>query len=364
MHIRAYVAYCFAATVLLVSASSVAQVETEALDSEELKKQAMAKTSTTVADGWKVKVNFGGTANFNFSNENAASAGAGEQGSTFQIGIVVGIKGDYKQGQHRWKNEITLQQTQTKQPERSFRKSLDSLEFLSTYLYSFKNPSWLGPFVRFRLNTQILRSSYFNDDEATAWLRESVGSPPEQRAFDTVGSEQRVVQTEPFEPLLLRESAGLFANPFTGETFTFDAKLGVGAQQIIARDGVSFLELRVDDGDLKAVFREIEGSNDVGAEGEVALTGVIVKERLTWRLTANLFLPLVSSGEVIVGDWRDTETTVGFDYAIIDVAGGLSLKLAKWASLDYVLMLRRVPLVVRGMQVQHGILLTAGFDLL
>ena len=346
-----------------------ARAQTDALDSKELKKTALAGTSTTVPDGWKVALNFGGTVNFNFSNETAAAAGAGEEGSTFQIGIVVGLTGNYKSGPHRWQNKVTVQQTQTKQPERNFRKSLDNVELLSTYLYSFKNPAWLGPFSRFRLNTQLLRSSYFNDDGAVGARRESVGADgrpvEEEIPFESVGSEERIVQTEPFEPLILRESLGLFANPYTAPGFTLDAKLGVGAQQVIVRDGVTFVELRDLEGELTAIFREIEPSINVGGEGEVEMKGAIVKDRLTWRLTANVFVPFVASADVI-GDEsaEDTESPVGFEYANIDIAGGVSLKLAKWASLDYILTLRRVPLVVRGLQVQHGILLSAGFDLL
>jgi hypothetical protein len=37
---------------------------------------------------------------------------------------------------------------------------------------------------------------------------------------------------------------------------------------------------------------------------------------------------------------------------------------AKWASLDYLLMVRRVPRIADYWQVQNGIILTAGFDLL
>lgn len=355
--------------VITFGAASPSLAQTDALGSQELKQRALARTSTTVSDGWKVALNFGGTVNFSYSNQTAAAAGAGEEGATFQVGIVVGLEGNYKSGRHRWRNKLMVQQTQTKQPERSFRKSLDNIELLSTYLYGLENLTWLGPFARFRLNTQLLRSSFFNDGGAVAWVRESVGADgtiaSDRLNFEMVGSEQRVVQTEPFEPLLLRESVGFFASPFAGAGFVVDAKMGVGAQQVIARGGVTFVELRDVNGQV-AVFREIENSNNVGGEGEIAVRGVIVPDRVTWRLTANVFVPFVASGDVIddSGPTPVTDSPVGLEYANVDVVGGLSLKLAQWASLDYILTLRRVPLVVRGLQVQHGILLSAGFDLL
>jgi hypothetical protein len=41
-----------------------------------------------------------------------------------------------------------------------------------------------------------------------------------------------------------------------------------------------------------------------------------------------------------------------------------AVKLVKWASLDYVVNVKRLPMILDQWQVQHSVLLTAGFDLL
>ena len=41
-----------------------------------------------------------------------------------------------------------------------------------------------------------------------------------------------------------------------------------------------------------------------------------------------------------------------------------AVKLVKWACLDYVVNVKRLPMILDQWQVQHSVLLTAGFDLL
>jgi hypothetical protein len=40
------------------------------------------------------------------------------------------------------------------------------------------------------------------------------------------------------------------------------------------------------------------------------------------------------------------------------------VRLTKWASLDYVVSAKKIPLVLDAWQVQNGLLLTVGFDLI
>ena len=54
----------------------------------------------------------------------------------------------------------------------------------------------------------------------------------------------------------------------------------------------------------------------------------------------------------------------GIDLLNTELTAKISVKLAKWLSLDYVLSAKRVPLNLDDWQVQNSVLATAGFDIL
>lgn len=93
--------------------------------------------------------------------------------------------------------------------------------------------------------------------------------------------------------------------------------------------------------------------NQLGGELEVDVRGVI-NTIVTWSVVANAFQPFYSS------DKRDKS---GFDLLAVTVDAKVSVKLASWLSLDYVLAVRRLPLILDEWQVQNNVLLTAGFDI-
>jgi hypothetical protein len=58
----------------------------------------------------------------------------------------------------------------------------------------------------------------------------------------------------------------------------------------------------------------------------------------------------------------DTELE-GMGLLHTDLGANASLKIQEWLSLDYVLKIRRLPLLVDDWQVQNALLLTAGYSL-
>ena len=76
---------------------------------------------------------------------------------------------------------------------------------------------------------------------------------------------------------------------------------------------------------------------------------------VSWALLVNVLQPFYSS--------IDTGPKSGADLLQLDVQGKLSVKLNAWASLDYVLIVKRVPLVPDEVQVSNGLLFAAAFEL-
>ncbi len=327
-----------AALFVLGSASGPGMAQVEELGSEDLQKAATSKEAKP--DGWKFKLSLGATGSFNHSS-NVVGA---DDGTTLQVGAVIDAGAHWVAGQHDWETVLGIQHTQTKTPQiDKFVKSLDNLSLISTYLYRLKTPPWLGPFGRFKLTTQIFNGYAVRADDV------QVVRPP--NAAVTVPAQQRVKLTTAFEPLTLRETVGFFANPVDEKKLRLNAKLGAGAQQIIAQDGF----VLADETAGVLTLGALDSTNEIGLELEVDLAGTVVEEVLTWKVTGNFFYPFASSSDADID---------GIDQLNIDIAAAASLRLAKWLSLDYILNVKRIPLVTSDYQVQNGVLLTAGFDVI
>lgn len=347
-------AFVSLAGALALGAAGSASAQTEVLDDADVQKKALSKTSSTTPDGWKIKAKVGLSANLGDNNANAAAAGGGQEGTTFQFGLQLSAEANLKHGQHGWENKLGIQHAQTKTPSiDSFIKTQDNLEIISTYVYRLNNPEWLGPFGRFKFQTQILPGFAVREQPYDVIRTDRDGNA----ATTQVAAQQKIDLTGAFEAMVLRESAGMFARPFTEDYFKIDAKLGVGAQHIIVRDGYTILGEDADA--LELQLQQLRTVNEAGAELELNLEGEAVKDLLSWKFGVNLFLPIITTAEDADGNAAN-----GFGYLNTDIQAGLSLKLSKWASLDYSLIVRKVPLVVDGFQVIHGLVLSAGFDIL
>ena len=332
-------------TALPASASGQEAVAKE-LASDEVEKKAAEKAEPEGRkDGWSKKLSLGTTGSFTHSS-NVVGA---DDGSTFQVGLVLDGALNLVSGQHDWDNELKIQHSQTRTPVvPKFVKSADSLDFKSTWLYHLESLEWLGPYARFKLNTQLF-PGYTVSTTAKAVVRtdrDGAIQPAEVAEPLT-----KVELTDPFEPLVLMESAGAFANPVTSKPFNLKAKVGVAVQEIVVGDGY----VVSDDEDTPALeLAQLDGSNQAGAELEVGVDGE-VSANVTWRAIATFFLPLVSSSD---------DGLTGLDGLNSDLGAGLSVKLGKYASLEYVLSAKKIPAVPVGWQVQNGLMLTAGFNLL
>ncbi len=340
----------------LFGLSSVATAQVAELKDADVKKKATASTSSTAPDGWKVKMKVGFIGNVGDTNGNAASAGAGQEGTSVQFGLTLTAEANLKMGHHGLENKLGIQHGQTKTPSLdSFIKTQDNFELTSTYVYRLDNPKWLGPFARVKLQTQLFEGYAVRDKAYTVDRTNRDGSAvPTQNA----AAQTKIDLTGGFEPIVLRESAGVFARPFEGKDFKLDGKLGLGSQQIVVGEG---FVVTADDADMaNLALRQLDDVTEAGAEFELLLEGIAVKDLLSWKFGANFFLPLLTTADRQDGSGKAS----GFDYLNTDIKAGVSLKLSKWASLDYNLTVKKVPLVVDGFQVVHGLIFSAGFDVL
>lgn len=295
--------------------------------------------------GWSLGLNIGGTVSFNH-NSNVVGQ---DDGATLQIGLVLGATANLLHGQHSWENVLAVQHAQTRTPQlERFVKSLDIIDLQSTYIYRFASIDWIGPFAKATFLTSLLPGYAIKTDASTVVRTNLDGTT----TTENVAAKANIDLTGAFEPLTMRQSLGLFAEPYKSEMVNISGKLGLGAQEIVTRDGY----VLGDNKDTPEVeVNQLDSTQEAGAEAELGLSGEPVAKILTWKLVGNVFLPVISSNDADV-DFEDKLN--------IKIAGAVSVKVTDWLSLDYVLTVLRLPLVLNEFQVQNGLILNANFKLL
>jgi hypothetical protein len=309
---------------------------------KEVAERVAAESAATTPDGWDFSLSLGANTAF---GHNSAVVGS-QDGTTLQLGVLIDGVAEMRRGQHLWTTKLKISHTQTQTPELGeFVKSADELDLRTTYLFSLAALPWMGPFARARLNTALFNGTYL----ATSSKRFVVegGDAP---VTGVIGDGERLALTDPLQPLLLRQTAGAMGTPIKGADLTVTGLLGLGAQEIYAEGG------RVIDKEdaNRVVLKELHDSTQVGLEVELGVAG-LWKSWLTWSAGFNVLYPFVVDADT------DLEGAELINY---ELDGKLSFKLSKWASVDYVATIKRIPLVVNKAQIQNNLLLNASFNLL
>jgi hypothetical protein len=314
-------------------------VTQETVLGDETKKEEAKKP-----DGWADELSLSGTGSLTNSRKVVGAI----DGTTAQLGAVVKGSAVLTRGQHQWETTLELKESQTRTPQvPAFIKSADDLTLKSTYVFHLQSIKWLGPYGRARASSQLFHGYDVLTDPVTV-VRTTRDGTTVTKAKPALA---RIAVTQPFEPLLIRESAGLFANPIEEKKLALKTKLGAGAQHILVRDGFALAD---DEATPEREYLQLETSTQAGAELDVALSGALA-ENITWSAGAELFYPLYTS--------VDTGLS-GTELLVTELSGKLTVRLTKWASLDYVVSAKKIPLVLDAWQVQNGLLLTVGFDLI
>jgi hypothetical protein len=273
-----------------------------------------------------------------------------DDGTTLNLGLIAKGSLNYRKGQHRWTNALSITENVQRNPQLGdFVKTFDLLDFKSLYIYKLQKPSWLGPYARFTLQTPIFQGEIIRPDPFEVQRIDAAGDPLPADSGDASRSDVGI--TSAFEPLQLRESTGLFADPYTTEPLNIEIEAGVGAQQIVVQDG--FVVSNEADGVV--TLQQLESVQEFGGELELSLFGDIVKEVLTYDLSANAYVPAVSSG---TGEFSFS------DSINLKIAGLLSVAVADWLAFEYSLNVIRQPRVLEEFQVQNGVNLALSFDLI
>lgn len=301
-----------------------------------------ALRSSVKAPGLFPKLAFSGTAALSSTSNVVGS----NDGSTWNLGSIIngGLNWRHLRG-HVVENALSWQLTFTRVSvlER-FYKSMDSLDFTSTYMYEIPSVPWLGPYARLRVMTSVFPGYTVKSEDTTVTRLDraggAVGAPKIAKARSDIDL------TDAFAPTTIRESAGLFAKPVENQYFNPVFRAGVGAWQVLTRGGYS---ITADDTAAATMtIQKMTDSKQAGGEAELNITGKL-SETTGYKLASGVMYPF----------WTDASPSPsGTDALNSEFSVAVNVKLADWAGLDYTFKAVRYPMIVNDWQISNSLLLS------
>ena len=271
--------------------------------------------------------------------------------------------------EHEWLNTLKMQLgfSRTAVVD-AVVKSLDTIDFKTSYLYHLPPVPWLGPFVSFRVNTAMLPGYDIRAGDTNVLklgLTEDLqfsdaGNPIDgdgnvidanHDRVHTVNAGNKIDLTEAFAPSTLKEGLGLFAAPISNTRMRLEARAGFGLWETFVRDGYV-----IDDNEATAELLELRALQDsvqLGPEIGLTFTG-IVDDKITYSFGAVFMQPLYHNAET------DLE---GVELMNVELEAILGVALAEWMSIDYAFKAVRQPLLVEDWQIQNTLLVSINFNI-
>lgn len=288
---------------------------------------------------WKVGVNSIFTLN---DNRNVIGQ---PDGSTITFGLRFDAGATVNHDAHEWRTTLTLGEGITRTPlVDEFIKSRDELAFDTIYLYHW-TPAF-GPFARFSADTSLFQG--IDDRGLVTYSIANIDGTT------TLLSASRLHLTDPFRPLTLKESAGLFLRALSRKQANLEFRGGVAGLETWAKD-----QLAVNDDPTTPLVVEVQELQDVrqlGPDIVAEVWGAFENKRVTYRAYVEALTPFVHN-DLPPGDDRNA-------WQLTDVYAGalLSVHLVSWASADYELKIVREPELLDAYQVINNVYLSFGVN--
>jgi len=304
------------------------------------------KTAETSQKKWLLKAKLSCNSSFT-NNKNFVGQ---TDGSIYQFNINTEETANWRSEQHELLNKLHILYGLSKTPQlEDFFKSKDQIQLMSTYMYHLKSIDWFGPFARFSFASSIFKGFYVDSVDQDIVLNYSDG---QSKNIGTLRANTRLKIVQGFEPMTIRGNLGFFANPFDRKEFKVELKFGTGFQRIITNNGF----VLADDSETTEIeFNQLKDYEEAGLELESDISGVF-NEKVKWSLMSNFFFPLNDQED----NYRNFD---GIDKLNSIIEGKISSKLTKHFSMDYLFVIKRVPLILDEWQIQNGVVINFNYDL-
>lgn len=301
----------------------------------QVKKKKKAKKKTP--EGWQGKLSLGATT----SMVHTYQVTGVENGLSFSIGAVANGEARYQKGPHAFITTLAVAHAWSKTPTITpFVKTADELNLASRYEYRFRKAKSMALYGALQLVAPMAPGDLVAAQDTDLIYIERDGT---QRS-GIAPKDQRVRLTWAFSPLIFKQLLGATARPHKSEIVQLDVRLALAGQEVWA-NGYTI----ADDKATPALeLTALRNYQQMGLQLEADLGGKI-KKNLVYAFHMELMYPFVTS---IHSDLS------GFDLLNTVITFKLGLKIAKWASLEYVFGAKRLPLIVNQWQVTNNLVLS------
>lgn len=338
MQTRVIVLIC--ALFMLMPLSAFAQASLEDQETQELMDAETKFGNPDKPEGLDAKVTVG--ANFSLTSNNNVVGQTDGVTTLVGFSLISGL--DYRNGRHEMRNKLNINETFSRTPEiPQFVKSSDLLEFES--LYNLFITQWFGGYALIGLTTRIFESNQVSENPENYLV-----TRPDGTTYTETTDALKLA--DPFQPLELRESLGVFAEPYARNHATVTFRVGAGGRQTWA-DGAIVID---DDDDTDVTEAKIlQDVFQAGLEGFAGVQGKVYNERINYDFGISILVPFLNND--------DEDRSVGklTRYGAIFNVG---TKIFDWLSFSYQFRLVRDLQLVDDIQVQQAMLLSVNYNLI
>lgn len=305
---------------------------------EEVQDIFIRETSTQYSQvqgyGWGQHYRLSGNLSF---NENSRVIGKND-GLTTTFGGMFLYEGGYRTPFHNWRYHLSIRQSATKTPEiPKLIKTEDQLLLSTEYLYSYITQPAFGPFLAASLELPLFASHDVNAEVTNYVVTYVDGS---QDSFSA--SEIRL--TDPFFPLTLRQSLGLYFFPLEHPEFHLELRSGIESRQIFLEDQLVINDNK--DTENVVELRELENIYLAGWLNSARVYGQLHRDAIYYEIFGDVVVPLV------INESRESNKSKWKLYHLNSGARLVS-KLSSWLQLEYAFQLKREPLILDEFQMSH-----------
>lgn len=296
-----------------------------------------APTKVTAKDGFHSNLSV--SSNFIFASSKDV---IGQQdGTNITLGFASKGGFTYLKGANEILFNMNISEQFTRTPElERFIKSSDLAKFNVSYLYHVST-IW-GPFAKFALETSLLPGSNETKDAVNYKLPD--GLTKNSKSMKLVSS---------LQPMILKETTGLFYKPISKKEINFQLNAGAGAIQTIADGGYI---VKNDDATPEIDLMALKSYNELGSSIYMDLNGTIkTMSVIDYKATLELMTPFLND---------DPQKRGAVELTNIDFNLTLSSKITSWLSLNYELKIVKRPQLLDKYQIQNTLMISLNYILL
>jgi len=329
----------FLALTVLVSAEVMAESPMENIAPREI------ATVKDLEQGWNRKVILGGTASLGTSDRVVGQT----DGESTTLGLNLEGSLIHLKNRDEWRNIFKLGQSSAKTPSiPRYVKASDELKYETIYLHALESTPWFGPYVRGSVETAIFKGEDVRSEPKTYQRLD-----PDKNPIGSAEVSDTFRLTDGFRPLTTKESVGGFFKIIQKEKTKLEARLGIGAVQVQAKNQYALSD---DNSTTEIEVRQLQSYEQVGGEGGFTLAGVF-DAKTSYSLAGEFLTPFVI-------EKRSGESRSNFELTNWEVNARLTSKVYDWMSLDYTAKLLRKPQLVDDIQIQTLLMVSFNYQLL